>query len=386
MSGRRFGKDKFGSARMRVLLVINSLILAGAEVLLREMAPCLRDAGLDVSIALLKTLESPLEKELRGQGFPFLPIESAIYSPRHVLSLARHLHRFDLVHSYLFPAQLWLAMANPLSRRRVPLVTTEQSTTNGRRKAHLRPLDRWMYGRYSAIGCNSQATFDSLRAWVPEYSDRMSIVYNGVPLERFQRSAAADRAQVLPTASGRKIISFVARFEHAKDHPTLLRAIAGLPDADLLLVGDGPLRPQVAALASDLGIAARVHFLGRRHDVPQLLKMSDVYVHCSHWEGFGIAAVEAMAAGLPVVATDVPGLSEIVSGAGVLFAPGDDKALAGHLRRIFDSPAMREELSRASLRRAPDFSIERAVQGWIQLYESVLSRSGRERRQPNYAD
>jgi glycosyltransferase involved in cell wall biosynthesis len=277
-------------------------------------------------------------------------------------------------------------LAHSIAPHKRPLVTTEQSTTNGRRKPHLRPLDRWMYGRYSAIGCNSTATLESLRAWVPRYADRMSIIYNGVPLERFQRSTAADRAQVVPTANGRKLVSFVARFDPAKDHPTLLRAIARVPEADLLLVGDGPLRPQVEALASDLGIAARVHFLGRRHDIPQLLKMSDVYVHSSNWEGFGIAAVEAMAAGLPVVATDVPGLGEIVRGAGALFPPGDDQALAGHLRRIVDSPALRNELSRASLRRAPDFSIERAVQSWIQLYEDVLSRSGQMRRQPNYAD
>lgn len=369
---------------MRVLHVINSLILAGAEVLLRELLPGFRGAGLDVTVAVLKTLDSPLEHELRAQGYPFLPIESRIYSPGHVLSLARHINQFDVVHSYLFPAQLWVAMASALTGHKVPLVTTEQSTTNGRRTAHLRRLDRWMYRRYRAIGCNSTATFESLRAWVPQAVDRMSIIYNGVPLERFQRASAAERQQVIPGAPGRYIATFVARFDPAKDHPTLLRAVARIPDVELLLVGDGPLRPGIEEMAHALGIGRRVHFLGRRHDVPQLLKMSDVYVHSSHWEGFGIAAAEAMAAGLPVVATDVPGLDEIVRGAGLLFAPGDDEGLARRLQEVLTCKGRRDELAAASLRRAPQFSIERAVQAWIAVYESVTGAG--QRRSVHYAD
>src|SRR5512146_798877 len=260
---------------MRVLHVINSLILAGVEVLLREMAPRFRDAGLDVTLAVLKTLDSPLEHELRGQGFRFLPVESRIYSPGHPLSLAQHLREFDLVHAYLFPAQLWVAMAGSLTGNRVPLVTTEQSTTNGRRRAHLRLLDRWMYQQYRAIGCNSTATLESLRAWVPPASERMSLIYNGVPQERFQRAGAAERAQVIPQAQGRWTVTFVARFDPAKDHATLLRAIARVPETELLLVGDGPLRPAAEDLARTLGISSRTHFLGRRHDIPELLKMSD---------------------------------------------------------------------------------------------------------------
>ncbi|MGH9669124.1 MAG: glycosyltransferase, partial [Terriglobales bacterium] len=132
------------------------------------------------------------------------------------------------------------------------------------------------------------------------------------------------------------------------------------------------LRPSLEALAASLGIWERVHFLGRRADVPQLLKLADVYVHSSHWEGFGIAAVEAMAAGLPVIASDVPGLSQVVGSAGLLFPRGDADCLAGHISSVLASESLRRQLSQAGRERARSFSIEQSVEAYINLYRSVV--------------
>src|ERR1700680_78912 len=175
---------------MKVLHVIDSFLLAGVEVLLREMLPRMRDRGIDSSIVVLKHLDSPLENALREEGFPFLPSRgSEIYSPLHVWSLAGHMNSFDVVHSYLFPAQLWVVAAGKLAARRVPLVTTEQSTQNRRRRRRwARPLESWMYRNYAAITCNSEATFQNLLDWIPAVKDRMSVIYNGVPLERFRNA------------------------------------------------------------------------------------------------------------------------------------------------------------------------------------------------------
>ncbi len=256
---------------MKVLHVIDSLILAGVEVLLREMLPRMRDRGLDSSIVVLKHLDSPLENALRSEGFPFLSSRgSEIYSPLHVWSLAGHISDFDVVHSYLFPAQLWVVAAAKLAAKGVPLVTTEQSTQNRRRRRWVRPLDAWMYRNYAAIACNSEGTASNLLEWVPEVESRLSLIYNGVPLERFRNAAPASKNGILPSSNGRPVLMFVARFDPAKDHPTLLRAMRKVPNADLVLVGDGDLRPQMERLARELEIGERVHFLGRRPDIPQL--------------------------------------------------------------------------------------------------------------------
>lgn len=359
---------------MKVLHVINSLILAGVEVLLAEMLPRFRSRGVEVSVVVLKPLDSPLEHRLRAAAIPFLPNpHKRIYSPEHIFFLAALMNQYDVVQSYLFPAQLWVPLAATLSRSRVPLITTEQSTQNRRRTWWYRPMDRWMYGRYQAIACNSQATADSLVRWVPRTAPRVSLVPNGVPLERFQQAQPLSRGEVVPD-DGAPLIIFTARLEEAKDHATLLRALAKVPLAKLLLVGDGQLRPELEALAASLGIAQRVHFLGRRPDVPQLLKMADIYVHSSHWEGFGIAAVEAMAAGLPVIASDVPGLAEVVGKAGLLFPAGDVEALAGHIASLLGSPARRRELGAAGQARAQEFSIDRSVEAYLEIYRAAAEK------------
>ena len=358
---------------MRVLHVIDSLILAGAEVLLSEMLPRMRRRGLDVAVVVLKHLDSPLEIDLQAAGFHFLPSRSSdIYSPLHICSLAKHINSFDVVHSYLFPAQLWVAAAARLASRRVPLVTSEPSTHNRRRRRWARPLDLWMYRNYKKITCNTKATAEYLIRWIPEVADRVSVIHNGVPVERFLDAEPANKAEVLPTANGRPVIMFVARFDSTKDHPTLLRATRRVPDAELVLVGDGDSRPAMQQLASDLGIGNRVHFLGRRPDIPRLLKLADLYVHASNSEGFGIAAVEAMSAGLPVLASDVPGLKEVVTGAGRLVAPSDEEALAKAIGEILQSKQIRQRMAAASQKRAAHFNIDRTVDSLIEIYESVV--------------
>jgi glycosyltransferase involved in cell wall biosynthesis len=141
----------------------------------------------------------------------------------------------------------------------------------------------------------------------------------------------------------------------------------------LVLAGDGSLRQQLEAQAETLGVTSRVHFLGRRMDVAELLKMADIYVHPAAFEGFGIAAAEALTAGKPVVASNVPGLAQVVGDAGILVPPGDVETLAAEVRTLINSPDRRQQLSRAAVERGRQFSIETTVAAYIDLYRSVLS-------------
>jgi glycosyltransferase involved in cell wall biosynthesis len=355
---------------MRVLQIIDSLNLGGAEVMLTAMAPRLRTRGVACDVAVLLRTPSPLERAFQQQNIPlYYTNVTRLYSPRQILSLAKLLRGYDIIHVHLFPAQLWTVLATASLGVQVPLVSTEHNTWNARRHWWMRRFDQWMYSHYDHIACISDATAEELVRWCPSTAGKITIIPNGIRLDVFENAQPA----ALPDVPGDvPRLVFVGRFDPQKDHATILRAVTYIQNAHLLLVGDGPLRQRLEYMAQSLGIARRVTFLGRRSDVAAVLKASDIYVHSTNSDGFGVAACEAMAAGLPVVASDVPGLAQLVAGAGILFPVGDDKVLARHLTALIGSPELRREMSQASVRRARQFSIENTVDGCIRMYESVL--------------
>jgi glycosyltransferase involved in cell wall biosynthesis len=360
---------------LRVLHVIDSLFQAGAEELVKDMLPRMRARGSDPFVAVLKVLNNPLERELRAQGIPFLSTAAGgMYSPMHILNLALHVRKFDLIQTHLFPAQLFTPLAAMLARSTVPIVSSEHNTHHRRRKKWLHPLETWMYDHYAAVACPSEAIAVSLRKWIPGIGRKISVIPNGINLGVFQRAMPASRASI-GIGDGACILLYVANFQTRKDHGTLLRAMTKIPDAHLVLVGDGDLRANFEAQTKSLGLTQRVHFLGHRNDVPQLLKMADIYVHPPAYEGFGIAVAEAMAAGKPIVATDVPGLAQVIGDAGIIVPPKDPSALAVEVCRLMNSRERRAQLSCAALQRSQQFSIEKTVDGYLDLYKSILSRS-----------
>jgi glycosyltransferase involved in cell wall biosynthesis len=309
-----------------------------------------------------------LEQSLQNAGVKIHDTgDLPLYSLRQVPALATLLRGFSLIHVHLFPAQLWMAMASLQSGR--PLVTTEHNTWNARRHWWFRPADMWMYSHYRQIACNSVATADELARWCPNVKRKLVVIPNGIPLEVFHSARPADLSGL---ADGKIKAVFVGRFEPQKDHATLLRALTQAPRVHLILLGDGPLRSTLEQLARDLGVADRVTFAGFRDDVPQILKACDIYVHSTTSDGFGMAACEAMAAGLPVIASDVPGLAQVIAGAGITTPVGDHARLAQALNDLVGSVEKRACMSQASLRRARDFSIERTADSHIEMYENVL--------------
>lgn len=354
---------------MRVLHIINSLELGGAEVLLCDLVPCLRERGVKVSVALLSRFDTRLERAL--QKLPdceVYGVSRRVRSPAQIPWLAKLLRRFDVVHSHLFPSQYWVAAAAALGRSRAKLVTTEDNPDNCRRgKRVWQWPDRWMYTRYDSIVCNSQATAEVLEAWVPAVRQRTTVIPNGIVFQRFMGVEKECR-------SGRDfpLAIFVARLVPQKDHMTLLRALLRVPQLHLQLVGDGRLRRKLQDFVANAGLKDRVEFMGQRDDVPTLLRNADFYVHSTHSDGFGVAVVEAMATGLPVIASNVPGLSWVVGDSGILCRPGDEAELAYQMSRLATDPQLRGALSAKGKVRAMRFDIKNVADAHIQLYESLV--------------
>ncbi len=170
-----------------------------------------------------------------------------------------------------------------------------------------------------------------------------------------------------------------ARLDAQKGHPTLLEAIAELPDALFLFAGDGPERAALEARAAELGVAERVLFLGRREDVPQLLAACDVFALPSLYEGSSLAVLEAMAAGIPIVSSAIGGTEELIEDgrSGLLVPPGDAPALAAALRRALADPELRSELAaRARERVDAGLTREQNAARAAGVYRQLLGEGG----------
>ena len=205
-------------------------------------------------------------------------------------------------------------------------------------------------------------------------ADRFVIIPSGVSLERYRRP--------LETASGGQdlTIGFVARLVEVKGVLDLLEAVAlvvtRFPRARLVLVGDGPLREAVLERIQTLGLTSHVELLGRLEDPAPALRGFDLFVLPSHNEGMGRAAVEAMAAGLPVVATCVGGLPDVVvdGETGLLVPPHDPQALAEALTRLLEDPDLRGRMGLAGQIRAEAFSDQVMFDRLEALYSEILTR------------
>jgi glycosyltransferase involved in cell wall biosynthesis len=199
-------------------------------------------------------------------------------------------------------------------------------------------------------------------------------VYNGIDVERFSGAdvgAACGCGQIHP---GRRLVLSVGRLVPEKNQAALLRAFALTadrhPDADLWIVGEGPLRADLESLRAELKLEGRVFLVGQRDDVPALMKAADLLASSSQVEGFGLVVAEAMASGTLVVATDVGGVAEVMQGHGTLVPCGDVAALAQAITRSLDlNPT---EVSRRVVRNRDyvtrRFDIHQLVVQWLDIY------------------
>jgi glycosyltransferase involved in cell wall biosynthesis len=293
-----------------------------------------------------------------------------------LLSLLRDLVP-DVFHAHLHvplactPALLAAAVA------RVPaVVATEQLWVDlsGARSLYLvSRLIATLVDRYVAV---SAAVASQLRWPYRVPSRKIVVAPNGVPISPLILASVEVRAQLTGSRGGPLVLT-TARLDSQKGLDHLVRAAVLVPDATFVIAGDGPLRSRLEDLASALGVADRVRFLGHRADVPALLANCDVFVLPSLYEGLPLSLLEAMASRRPVIATDVPGSNEVVRHAesGWLVPPANPPALADAIRRLLDDPAGAERMASAARARVErEFSIERMVRGVEAVYDQVLVR------------
>lgn len=368
--------ESYLSMQMKILHIITSLRIGGAERMVSELLPRLCNRGHDVKLLLFDGTRSSLYDHIEQEGIMIHTLGKGnmqMWNPLHVFRLRKFLHRkrFDIVHTHNTPCQLLTALA--AGKNAPMLVTTEHNTFNRRRNWRwYSAIDRWMYGRYDYVICVGEKVKENLttKLYKNVNSPNIAVVPNGIDLKRFTNTVLYSSKK-----KDEYIIIMVAAFRKQKDQPTLLRAMLYLPDNyTLWLAGDGEQKKECEKLANTLEINHRVRFLGDRTDVPQLLVTADVVVLSSHYEGFGLAIVEGMATGRPIIASDVDGLHDIVAGVGLLFPHKDHKRLAGLIRQVCENKEYGLEVAARCQKKAMQYDIENTVYGYEQIYDKLIQK------------
>jgi glycosyltransferase involved in cell wall biosynthesis len=366
---------------LRVLQIISNLGAGGAEKLVEQFVPIMNEKeNLHVDILLLTDKGNVFEKSLKERGGRIFTVP--LRKPRNPLNVFYiwdfvRKGRYDVVHVHLFPTLYWVSLAARLmwKSKRPKLVYTEHSTHNRRRNIKaFRVVDRIMYSVYDKIISVSNKTQENLVDWLGGQNHYKFItIPNGVNVRRIKEAKPYAKRDLHSAFSEETVIlCMVGRFSAVKDQATVIRSLVYLPETvHLLLVGDGPRRGEMESLVKDLGIGHRTHFLGFRDDVDRIMNTVDVVVLSSKWEGLPVTIIEAMAAGKPVVGTDVEGISDVVRGYGLLFERGDFRQLAEIVLDLVVNEGKIHLIGQRCFERAKFFDIYKMVEDYVQVYRSL---------------
>lgn len=354
---------------IKILHIINSLNVGGAENLLLNSISHYQKKGHEVKILVLSNnIKLNISKHKDVIEYVKTNNPKSLKSFIAALKFLKE-NEYDIIHAHLFPTIYYCSIIKKMGIIKVPLIITEHNTHNKRRYIKLlKPIEKFVYKSFDVVICISEGTKSNLGDWI-ERDNKMEVVYNGIDLDKF----SYDRPKFNYDSRSDINLIMVASFSQQKDQITLIRSLQMLPEKfKLHFAGNGPQLERAKDLAKDLGISNRIFFLGNRKDIPDLLKSMDIFILSSNWEGFGLVTVEAMASGLPVVASNITGLSEVVMGYGKLFEKGNEKELSEMIFEIAKNSELYKELSKKSVERAKCFSMNRMVNEYINIYEYLL--------------
>lgn len=374
-------------ARHKTLAFLTTgLDYGGAETQLVLLGTRLKARGWDVRIISI-TPPRAFVDELRSRGIPVAYLGVTLKDPvtifRAYISILRILRLWkpQVLHCHMVHANLLGRVTRLVCRTPVLLSTIQTIYVGGKlREIAYRLSDplsdlttissRVAAERYIRIGA------------VPEH--KLMVIPNGIDTKKFCPSPEIRRRRQNLKLDGHFVWLAAGRLEEPKDYPCLIQAFVQIvieyPDVILLIAGEGSLRPELVALAYQLGLTERVRFLGLYQDMPGLMNAADAYVMSSAWEGMPNVLLEASATGLPIVATDVGGNREVVvdGKSGFRVPPHHPEALARAMLRMMTLPeAERKQMGKAGRRYVEEhYSLEHIVDTWEELYKDLLQRKG----------
>jgi glycosyltransferase involved in cell wall biosynthesis len=365
-----------------VVYLAHTFAVGGAEEmvlnLVRHLPPrfepmvcCISEAG-------------PIGVEIARTGTPVsvLGLTPGLRRPWHLAGIRRYLREVQpaIVHTFLLTASLYGRLAAMLEH--VPIVIGTEVNIYERKRPHHILAERLLMNRTDRVIVSARSVREFYVRQIHADPAKIDVIYNAVDWSMLQPAelpgARARMRESLGLAADVKLAGVIARLTEQKGHRFLFEALAApaLADVHLLVVGDGDLRDSLRAEAGRLGVASRVHFLGARRDLGDLLAAIDVFAMPSLWEGLPLSLILAMGAALPVVATAVAGIPEVVAPGetGWLVPPADAPALVRALSEVFRDRDRAAAIGRAAREWVrPRFGVDEYINAVAGLYDRLLT-------------
>lgn len=362
---------------MRIIQVVPCLHIGGTEIMCENLTNALMDMGHQVTVASMYDMRSPITERLSQRG---ADVRYLSKKPGVDLSMIGKLKKLfteekpDVVHTHThtiqYAAPAARAVGVPVQIHTVHSVAKMEYTGPGRY------LEGFLFRRWGILPVALSA--EVRRTVAEEYrlpAEAVPIVFNGIDLSRCMVKENYRAASPF-------VIAHVGRISEAKNHAGLIKAFAlfreQFPDSKLKLVGDGELRTSMEELTRSLKLGDSVEFLGEHGSVYELLGAADVFAMPSNFEGMPMAIIEAMGSALPVVATAVGGIPDMIEdNVNGLLVDKEPAKIAQALARLASDEQLRRRLGRAALERAQQYSAKTMAESYTDIYEKRLSaRSG----------
>jgi glycosyltransferase involved in cell wall biosynthesis len=368
----------------RVVYLAHTFAVGGAEEMVLNLVRHLPAEYEPAVVCIHDPGSIGAEIKRTGIAFDSLRLTPGLRRPFDLIRLQRFLEERqpDIVHTFLLTASLYGRFAAMMAR--VPVVIGTEVNIYGRKRLPHRLAEQWLMRRTDAVVASAESVRDFYLEQIKGDPSKVAVIYNAVDWSQLQTTMPADawRAEIgIP--AGVPVAGIIARLTEQKAHGVLFDAIAARPELaalHLLVVGDGELRDELKRRAEQLGLSPRIHFAGARRDLGNVLAAIDVFVMPSLWEGLPLSLVLAMGAGLPVIASRVAGIPEVVHHgvSGLLVAPGNTTELSEALVRVIADATTRESLgrqARAFVR--PRFGMDGYIAAMTSLYARLLAEKSR---------
>jgi sugar transferase (PEP-CTERM/EpsH1 system associated) len=369
----------------RIIHLVLNLKMGGLETWVVNFSKKIKESRFLPMVCCLES-NTDLGQSLKDNEIPIVTLDKKegydFFLPVRLAKIMRD-YQAPLLHTHNWDAHLYGTFAARIAS--VPVIIHTQHGAFHHRSWKndlLRPMLGRLIDQFVGVS-EGVSLFAKQSRWAPE--EKVMTIINGVDPTPYRNPSGTGRIKIREAISiplDAPVIINVARMNEVKDHDTLLKAFASLktiPSAHLMLVGDGDLCSALKETAVGMGIEKFVHFMGMRTDVPDLLRAADLFVLSSLSEGISLSLLEAMSAGLPVVATDVGGNPSVVlaNKTGLLVPPRNPARMANAMQMILGDKTFAKTMGEAGYARVlSDFSFNKMADAYMGRYKELLIKKG----------